>query len=452
MSDMPNNSEVLKFGPSQESNPMHYGEVIDDGSSARVLEPIDNGDEFSKESSVNAEIGELKHEIADTGKLSVVDPVKENIIFEPIKDLYIKPSFAKRVAKFIRRAGLKIGTMFLASATLSSAAACGPVEAAASSPEPVTITATQPVEVHVGDATIQTSNNKVPIESAESTPSPSPTENPTPTFEPTPTPNEATPKPTPKTVESTPMILKGKDKERVEVNKIFEDFLNSKGEYTDEKIKENSFAQFYSENKDLGCINGYENIFTIQGLILHYKQVSDGEIIAFGTKNKDGKRIITIIEFPSQSFIKNQGRIRFSIYPDFSLDSESDTKYFIKRDNDYYDFLKIYKNKTCAIGINTCVTSEYPYYKFMDEGMIKTSTESLDPKVEINSSFMTNVNFVDDEDHLLRESDESAKLFFEAEEIQIITVTNFDEFDEFLETENWNGIPSTGGFYFVNKE
>lgn len=452
MSDMLNNSEVLKFEPSQESNPMHYGEVIDDGSSARVLEPIDNGDEFSKESSVNAEIGELKHEIADTGKLSVVDPVKENIIFEPIKDLYIKPSFAKRVAKFIRRAGLKIGTMFLASATLSSAAACGPVEAAASSPEPVTITATQPVEVHVGDATVNTSNNNQNSEIVEETPSPNPTEapTPTPTSEPTSTPNEATPKPTPMTIESTPMILKGKDKVEADVNQRFQDYLNGVGEFTDEKIEKEAFISTLTEVGDLGCLSfdEWHLNFQIQGTILCYEKIESGEVFAFGTKNKDGKRIITVVEFPSQSFIDNNNVAYCPIYSD-NVYSNGVVREFIRRDNLYYNLLNSSIGNFFIFNLGTSPISGNPLYSGYPDGYVQACIESIDPKIAANHALMTNINIIDDRYHDFVKNYELVKQFYDSNPQPILTVETYGEFLDFIKN-NYDQIPCSEQFNFMD--
>lgn len=436
MSDMSNN-EVLKFEPPQENKTVYSSEVVDDGSSALKLEP-----DASEEKDRDAQIGEIEREIVNTEKLMVVDPVDEKVILEPIKDIYNRPNFAEKTVKFIRRAGLKIGTTFLALTTLGSAAACGPIEAAASTPEPATITATQPPEVHVGDATVKTSNN-------ESLPTPSPTEAPTPTATPetTSTPKETSPTPVAKTTE-TPLILKGKDKERVEVNQRFEDFLNGKGDYTDKKLKESYFLQSYSDNKDLGCVDAHGNTFVIQGVLLHYGRTDEGEVFAFGTKNKDGKRTITLVEFPSRILFKNIGMVRFWNYSDSSLSSNPDPKTFVLPNSDYYDFLKSNEGKVLTVDVKTRPIAESSGYESIDDGLKKALTEALDPKVEVNSNFVTSIGFVDDKDHQLINSSEYIKGFFDAEEGSIITVNNFDEFDEFLQTGDFSKIPSTLGIGF----
>jgi hypothetical protein len=124
----------------------------------------------------------------------------------------------------------------------------------------------------VGDATVKTSKNETNSEVVESTPSPSPTEAPTPTATPevTSTPKETSPTPTSDGTEKPPLILKGKDRERVEVNQRFEDFLNGTGEYTDEKIKAESSLSVYNDNEVLGCLASYNDgaLVDIQGILL----------------------------------------------------------------------------------------------------------------------------------------------------------------------------------------
>ena len=84
------------------------------------------------------------------------------------------PDIGKDVKKVLLK-GLTVG---LAMGSLGSAAACGPIDAAVPTSEPtITATATQPVEVHVGDATVLTANEtNSEVETVEATPSPSPTE------------------------------------------------------------------------------------------------------------------------------------------------------------------------------------------------------------------------------------------------------------------------------------
>jgi len=437
MSDMPNNNETLKFEPTRQESKTseNFGEVVDDGSSALRL------DNIPEEQNRGEEFGKIRHEIADVKGLMIVDPVDEKVILEPIKDIYNRPNFAEKTVKFIRRAGLKIGTTFLALTTLGSAAACGPVEASVPTSEPtITATATQPVEVHVGDATVNTSNNGTNSEVMEATPSSSPTEALTST--PTPTSTETSPTPTAKPIEAAPGILKGKDREEAEVNQRFTDFLNGEGEYTEEKIQNEGFTSFYTDKKDLGCMNmEQKDVFNIQGVMLYYKKVNNGEVFAFGTKDKNGKRIIVPIELPSQLFIESIGRTGFGIYSESSLLSDITPKYFGQRDSTYYDFLRSHIGTVFSLSIPIDISS-YDNLPLLPE--------SFGLKIGINSSFMTNINFIDTMDHQFINSFESTKRFFEAEEEPIITVSSFDEIDEFLDTENFSKIPSSDCFYFVD--
>lgn len=284
-----------------------------------------------------------------------------------------------------------------------------------------------------------------PTLTAIPTPSPTATPNPTPTVEPTPT-------PTPQKVEAKAGIKKGQEKVEAEVNQRFEDFLNGTGEFTDEITKDRGFTPLFTDNKDLGCIASTEgNVFIVQGIILHYERTNEGEIIAFGTKDKKGKRIITLVEYPSQSFVKNEGRIKFSTYPDEDLYTGGSTPiYFVQRDSTYYSFFSSFVGKVSAISIYTSISSEDPNYSLMSDGMKKIWAESIDPKIDASSSFMTNVKFVDSGDGDFIKSSESARRFLDAEEGSIVTVSSYEEFDEFVKSGKIYGLPCCGGFRFID--
>jgi len=281
------------------------------------------------------------------------------------------------------------------------------------------------------------------------TPELTPTATATPTLIPTATPSptatvEPTSTPTPQKREAAAGILKGQAKIEAEVNQRFEDFLNGTGEFTEEKIRNEGLTSFYTYNKDLGCMNmEQEDVFNVQGVMLYYKKVDNGEVFAFGTKDKNGKRMIVPIELPSQLFIKSIGKTGFGIYSESSLLSHITPKYFSQRDSNYYDFLNSHIGTVFSLSIPIDISSY---------NNLPLLSESFGLKIGINSSFMTNINFIDTRDHQFINSFESTKRFFEAEEEPIVTVSSYDEIDEFLDTGNFSDIPSSDCFYFVNSE
>ena len=257
------NKEVLDFNRPEETKDFP---VQIDGTSALKL------DDIPEEQNRGKEIEEVRDEINATQGLTVVEPVNEEVIFEPIKDIDIKPSLAKRAAKFIKKTWLKIGTMFLASATLSSAAACGPIETAESTPEPTTITATQPAEVHVGDATMHTSNETIP----EETPSPSPETTETPIFS---------------------------EERTVELNQQIQDFLNKDGEYTEEKMSQ-KLIKISSEHKEEMKMGIMDSTPRIQGWLFDYFESEDNLLLIIGLDNKNDERFVTLLQIPTYFYDK----------------------------------------------------------------------------------------------------------------------------------------------------
>ena len=274
------------------------------------------------------------------------------------------------------------------------------------------------------------------------TAAPTATPSPIPTVEPTPT-------RIPQKREAAPGILKGQGKVEAEVNQRFEDFLNSKAEFTDATIKKTGFEQGYSNKIDIGCIDAYDETFVLQGVFLYYERVPDGEIFAFGVKNKDGNRIITLIEIPSQISINYRGTFTIWGYPDSSVFSSPSPNRFGRRDDIYYDFLKSLEGKALTIDLKTRPVSESSGFDSLDDNAKTALTESLDPKVEASFDYVTNVYFVDDQDHQLINASEYIKQLFEAEGGPIITVSTYSEFEEFVKNCDFSSIPSSLGVAYI---
>ncbi len=294
------------------------------------------------------------------------------------------------------------------------------------------------------------------LEAATSTPTTSPantptnTPTPTPSAEPTITPTAtASPKPTVKQIDNPPMILK-KERERLEAeaNQRFDDFLSGTGAFTEERIKNEAFLADYNKETDLGCLCYVEDgsFGLIQGVILYYQKDNQGEIIAFGTKNKSKKRIITLIEYPSQSIVGNGEDLVFSIYQDRSDTPQQILQYF-DRDSNYYSFLDSYiGNFTCVL-MDTCLSTETSDYNQWPENIKKIYKEAIDPKVEANRALMTNINIIDNGYHDFFRNCPSVKEFYYSKSSYITTVENLDDFER-MSKKNYSQLPCCETFEF----
>ena len=297
------------------------------------------------------------------------------------------------------------------------------------------------------------------LEATASTPTASPASTPSATPETTVTvtptiapPATVSPKPTVMKIDSTPMIVKGKEKAIADLNQRFQDFLLGEGQFSEEEIIKNLFVSPFDANVvDLGCNSGLPSIsvFSIQGVVLHYEITAYGEVFAFGTKGKKGDRMIIMLEVPTQSLVNNNCAITFQVFPTASQGSSSILLDFHKRDYSYYEFLNRYLNKSICLDIDTQVSLELEGYNSIPENVKKVYIESIDPKIDVNCDLMTNIFFVDSKDHQLLNNYEQAKYFFQSTAEPIITVTTYDEFQYHLSNE-YDQIPSCISILVIN--
>jgi len=299
-------------------------------------------------------------------------------------------------------------------------------------------------------------SGKTALEATSSTPTASPTSTPSATPEPTITASRsiaptatASPKPTVKQVDSTPMIVKGKEKVKADVNQRFQDFLYATGEFTDRKIAEYTFKSDISEKTDLGCFtcdNKYKS-FYIQGVVLYYQSTNLGELFALGTKDRNGNRIITLVEFPSNSILSTNNKIRIAVHSNNTYFSESETDDDIeimelsKKDEVYFNFLNECMNKPICFNIRTCLGSEISWYHEIPENEKNMYIEGSDLKVEANRSLISRIYFVFTLDTWFFNSVKEANAYFYSADRSILTVQNYDEFENLVNT-SYDQIPS----------
>ena len=125
--------------------------------------------------------------------------------------------------------------------------------------------------------------------------------------------------------------------EEIEVNQRFSEFLNGEGGYSDETLKKRMFCYYSSISKaELGfCgLNGIETV--VQGVLLGHFFKDDGDYVAVGVKNRDGKRIISLAEWP----IKEEMKAYNDVIVVEMVGGGSSTSYAIKSlvDRDEVDF------------------------------------------------------------------------------------------------------------------
>lgn len=303
-----------------------------------------------------------------------------------------------------------------------------------------------------GEMPSQSENIESPAPTAAATETPSPSQETTETPVSTDNAEETDPTATPATgkTEAAPGILKGADRKEAEVNQRFEDFLNGTGEYTEEKIKNEGFISNYVHTSDLGCLVANGEICDVQGILLAYEKVDNGEVFALGIKDKNGERIITLVEFPSQLYINHDLTLDFPIYPDRFWNSAAHIRSFgYSRTSDYYNFLNSYIGELSLIGIDVCLSSNTSYYNEWPDGYKEVYAEFIDLKIPVNRSLMTDINFVDDSNHSFVKNIESAKEFYNSKPEYIMEVTNFDEFKSLIDN-NYNQIPCVEGFGFMS--
>ncbi|MEN6339126.1 MAG: hypothetical protein ABFD03_03260, partial [Clostridiaceae bacterium] len=125
-------------------------------------------------------------------------------------------------------------------------------------------------------------------------------------------------------------------------------------------------------------------------------------------------------------------------------------KRFGSRDLVYYDFLSSFVGKIGCTVFYTCVGSEiYGNTDCWTDEVKKLHAEAFDPKIAVNSAFMTNIYFLDCDDNGVKNAYESVRRFYEAEEEYIVTVSSFNDFEEFIRTGDYDKIPNCDGFRFI---
>lgn len=89
-------------------------------------------------------------------------------------------------------------------------------------------------------------------------------------------------------------------KERETVDQRFADFLAGEGELSDYMINQRTMS-FSEHDRDLGYFSNVSDYgYEAQGILLHYEDGENGQYLAIGLKDRDGKRKVAIVEFPTK--------------------------------------------------------------------------------------------------------------------------------------------------------
>ena len=270
------------------------------------------------------------------------------------------------------------------------------------------------------------------------------------TAEPTPT---ATAEPTPLSTEAPAETA---DTEaNAEIDQRFEEFLNATGDYTDETIRSASIECAFSE-ETLGCMytphQEFDKYF-LQGVLLHYEVTDTGEVFAFGTKNKQGERVIALIEYPSESLTGNGEFIQVNVYSEPTAYYMIDVPAFEQRGegSPYCDFLDSYIGRPMLVDIDVYNAAEdREEFGYLTEGFQKFYNVA-DEKTELNRLFLTNVYYPDNNARNLYFSNmnDLAKEIYDAEPNDNLFVETLEEFEYQVDT-NFDSIPSCTFLFFTS--
>lgn len=99
--------------------------------------------------------------------------------------------------------------------------------------------------------------------------------------------------------------------EEMEVNQRFAQFLNGEGEYSDEELK-NKLFYTHDTDSDLGFSTaGIGDTIFFQSILLYHKNVGGEEILALGLKDRQRKRVITLVSLPVVDMINMDFWVNF---------------------------------------------------------------------------------------------------------------------------------------------
>lgn len=133
-----------------------------------------------------------------------------------------------------------------------------------------------------------------------------------------------------------------------EINQRFHDFLGEVGDFGEEmiEVKRHYLKSSGMPLRDLGFHEGSEDRADVQGILLSHFRFGDSELLAFGIKDRQGLRRITLVEWPALQKMKIPN---FKCF--FSLSSgNSSSSMFLNTEEDVTAFLEW---KTGSLGLCT---------------------------------------------------------------------------------------------------
>lgn len=158
----------------------------------------------------------------------------------------------------------------------------------------------------------------------------------------------ATPTATPAPTATPVPTLNPEDIENA--NQRFADFLNSEGDFSDEKIKREVYIFFNDKDRDLGYIVAYEDIILLQGILLYNEQFPNGQMLAVGIKDRGGERKIVVFKYTTQYYV-DCGTGLFVVETHGRL--MDDIQNWIRFENSgaLYDYLRDHAGQICRLSL-----------------------------------------------------------------------------------------------------
>lgn len=105
------------------------------------------------------------------------------------------------------------------------------------------------------------------------------------------------------------------DQDEVLINQRFKDFLDENNDYSEDilRIKRTYLKRPGTKVRDLGFHYGSDKSVEAQGVLLAQFREGESELIAFGVKNRQGKRRITLLEWLAGAELEVEGTLPITL-------------------------------------------------------------------------------------------------------------------------------------------
>jgi hypothetical protein len=223
-------------------------------------------------------------------------------------------------------------------------------------------------------------------------------------------------------------VLSEAEKKIIDIR--FKSFLEGEGKYNESELEKSMFYYYNPRSKaDLGfCgLNGIETV--VQGMLLGHFSQDNKEYLAVGVKNKENKRVISLVEFPVKETMKAYG----DVVVVEMVGGASSTSYAIKSLATIDDVNLFLEEKTDQVVLFNLfnVTKEdleSREFKALDAKKSGFYLDFVFPRIDSNSEFISG---------LLMPQDDALKAMRESEQDYI---GNIKGNEEMVVVENYSDV------------